>query len=260
VQEATNCGCHNGWIKDTIGFDGLVRCACGRRADSAKAAARLGDELGDLAHCTFDAFDLDRPFSPLYLCDGRYYRTRERIPKDKHGQPRKHQVISEAIQATMLPAAYERARAYVDRPRCWLCFHGAYGGGKSHLAAAIAHELVKRDWSVRYRSVPGMLDAIKAGFKDGTADDVFDDLLRCDLLVLDDLGAQHISGYNYERLFRLINERLDKPTVITTNVHPDDLGDASDVDAARLASRIAGAAESIWLPISDYRRLREQLA
>lgn len=237
-------------------FGKLQRCACGRKADSVRAAARLGDELGDLAHCTFDAFDLSRPLAPIWTLANRYYRSLDPLPPaDRH----QAECLTEAIQRPLLAAAYDRAWAYAICPRGWLCLHGAYGGGKSHLAAAIAHHLVAQGWSVRYRSVPGMLDAIKAGFKDGSSDAVFDDLLMCDLLVLDDLGAQHISGYNYERLFRLINERLHKPTVITTNVHPDDLGDSNDIDAARLASRIAGAAQSIWLPISDYRRLAKQV-
>ncbi len=70
------------------------------------------------------------------------------------------------------------------------CLHGSYGGGKSHLAAAIAHHLVAAGWSVRYRTVPGILDADQGGLQDdGTADAVFADLLTRDLLVLDDLDA-----------------------------------------------------------------------
>lgn len=239
----------------------LFRCDCGVRQDDAvrhsAALKRLGDELGGLLHCTFDAFDLDRPLEPIYTLDNRYYARLNRVPM---GERAKAKEISVAVQAGALNRAYDAACDYAQVPTGWLCLHGSYGGGKSHLAAAICHVLVDRGLEVRYRSVPGMLDAIKAGFKDDTADVVFDDLLGCDLLTLDDLGAQHLTGWSYERLFRLLNERLDRPTVITTNVHPDDLGDPSDVDSCRLASRIAGAARNVWLPISDYRRLRERVA
>lgn len=232
----------------------LVRCSCGQTIDQAKRRQRLGDELGELAHCTFDTFDLSRPLAPVYHLDGRYFRSMDRIPPERRSSA---VVISEAAQETQLFNAYEDARSYAADPRGWICFHGSYGAGKSHLAAAIAHLRLSTGMSVRYRSVPGMLDAIKEGFKDGSSDAVFNDVLAADLLVLDDLGAQHLTGWGYERLFRIINERLHRPTIITTNVHPDDLGDERDVDAQRLADRIAGAARSVWMPISSYRRVKE---
>jgi len=228
---------------------------CGRTLDSARATRRLGDELGDLAHCTFANFDLSRPLATIYqLDDGHYYQNLTRVPIEQRAEATKY-AISPAMQETCLHNAYDDARAYVASPSGWLCFHGAYGAGKSHLAAAIAHTRVQSGWAVRYRSVPGMLDALKAGFKDQSSDAIFDDLLSCDLLILDDLGAQHLTGWAYERLFRVLNERLDKPTIITANAHPDDLGDPADLDAARLADRIAQAARMIWMPISSYRRI-----
>lgn len=238
-------------------FGQLIRCACGRTLDTARAAARLGDELGDLAHCTFDTFDLARPLTPIYQFDRRYHRDLSRIPFERRHEAA---LLSAAVQAGALAAAYNACQSYAAMPSGWLCLHGAYGSGKSHLAAAVANTLVGRSWSVRYRSVPGMLDAIKAGFSDQTSDAIFDDLLSVDLLVLDDLGAQRLSGWGNERLFRLMNERLHRPTIITTNAHPDDLADASDMDAQRLADRIAQAARKVWLPISSYRRIGKEAA
>lgn len=252
------CGCDGcGWYTLPVSFGHadfgrLMRCACGQTIDTARAAARLGDELGELADKTFNTFDRSRPLVPIYQLDGRYYRDLARVPFERRVEAK---VISVPVQETALHTAYADCRAYADRPSGWLCLHGAYGGGKSHLAAAIANALVAMRWSVRYRSVPGMLDAIKAGFKDQTSDDVFDDLLAADLLILDDLGAQHLSGWSYERLFRLLNERTDRSTIITMNAHPDDLADSGDIDAMRLTDRIAQAARKVWLPISSYRRL-----
>lgn len=260
---ANECLCDGcGWYKLAVPFGHpefgkLQRCACGQTADSGRAAARLGDELGDLAHCTFVSFDLSRPLTPIYQFDRRYYRDLSRIPMEKRASPMT-QMISESVQEGALHTAYADCQDYAARPAGWLCLHGAYGAGKSHLAAAIAHTLVSKGWAVRYRSVPGMLDAIKAGFKDNTSDQVFDDLLGCDLLILDDLGAQHLSGWSYERLFRLLNERTDCPTIITMNAHPDDLADPSDIDAMRLTDRIAQAARKVWLPISSYRRIGKE--
>lgn len=235
----------------------LQRCACGRSADSSRAAARLGDELGGLAHCTFETFDLARPLLPIYQLDGRYYQQLHRVPMERRGDAK---LISIPVQETALANAYHDAHAYAADPRGWLCLHGAYGAGKSHLAAAIAHVRAASGESVRYRSVPGLLDRVREGFKDGTADAVFNDVLGCDLLILDDLGAQHLSGWSYERLFRILNERQGVGTIVTMNVHPDDLANPADVDAARLTDRIAQAARKVWLPISSYRRIGREAA
>jgi hypothetical protein len=226
----------------------LIRCSCGQNVDQSRRRERLGDELGQLAHCTFQTFDLTRPLAPIYYVDGVYYRDLTRVPAE-HRATAAREPISVAVQETCLLNAYEDARAWATEPRGWICFHGAYGAGKSHLAAAIAHVRLAAGASVRYRSVPGMLDAIKEGFKDGSSDAVFNDLL----------GAQHLTGWSYERLFRLVNERLARPTIITTNAHPDDLGGATDMDAQRLADRIAGVARKVWMPIGSYRRAVQEV-
>jgi DNA replication protein DnaC len=242
-------------------FGRLIRCACGMASDAARQSserrARLQDELGALHDKTFATFDLARPLTPIYQLDGRYYRDLARIPFERRSEAR---VMSVAVQENALHLAYADCQDYARLPSSWLCLHGAVGAGKSHLAAAIAWALVGAEWSVRYRSVPGMLDAIKAGFKDNSADEVFDDLLSADLLILDDLGAQNLSGWGYERLFRLFNERTNRPTIITMNAHPDDLADGNDLEAMRLTDRIAQAARKVWLPISSYRRIGREAA
>jgi DNA replication protein DnaC len=208
-------------------FGTLQRCPCGRAGKDperlALLAVRLGDELARLDRCTFQTFDLQRPLPPF-------------------------EGMSPEAQRTQLQRAYDACMAYAAAPAGWLYLHGTYGAGKSHLAAAIAHTLVADGWTARYRSTPGLLDAIRAGFSSGTADSIFADLLHADLLVLDDIGAEHLTGWAEERLFRLLNERQGQATVLTSNVHPDDL-------PGRLASRIAGNARLCWLPVSDYRRL-----
>ena len=81
-------------------------------------------------------------------------------------------------------------------------------------------------------------------------------MIGCDLLVLDDLGAEHLTGWARERLFRILNERQARPTVLTSNLHPDDLAPPDDLEFLRLVSRIVGNSRIVWLPVSDFRRLR----
>lgn len=244
-------------------FGKLMPCSCTlseRRAQSdTEALARLGDELKGLTEKTFATFDLDRPLKPLYELHGVYYHDLARVPMaDRKGV----QIISEAVQTTALIGALDQAESYTRRWRGWLVLHGAYGAGKSHLAAAIAHAAIEAGMATRYRSLPGLFDALKAGFENDTSAAIFDDVIGCDLLVLDDLLDADIrqSDWRRSRLFRLFNERETRPTVITSNRRMDDLVPASDVDAGRLLSRVAGNASQIWLPISDYRRLKKERA
>lgn len=219
-------------------FGKLRRCVCLEREHNvamareleeraASAKASLNDELGALRHCTFAAFDLARPLE-IADYDGKR--------------------LGEQVQRRQIEQALEAARAYAQQPCDWLYLHGLCGAGKSHLAAAIAHEAQAAGWDVIYRSVPGLLDNLRAGYKRGTYDELIERVIGCGLLILDDIGAEHGSSNAEAILFRILNERQGRPTVLTSNVHPNDL-------SARLSSRISGKGRTLWMPISDYRRL-----
>ena len=60
--------------------------------------------------------------------------------------------------------ALEVAQRYADDPLGWLVLSGGYGVGKTHLAAAIAHECVARGQSVFFSIVPDLLDHLRAAF------------------------------------------------------------------------------------------------
>jgi DNA replication protein DnaC len=241
-------------------FGKPLPCTCKlseRRARSeSQALKRLGDELGSMVDKTFASFDLDRDLAPLYEKDGLYYHNLARVPMADRAQA---QLISVEVQSAALAKACDAAESYTRHWRGWLVLHGAYGAGKSHLAAAIAHCGIAAGMSTRYRSLPGLFDALKAGFENDTSSAIFEDVISCDLLILDDLFDSDMqTDWRKSRLFRLFNEREHRPTVITSNRRMDDLVPASDVDAGRLLSRVAGNATQVWLPISDYRRLRKE--
>lgn len=222
-------------------FGKLQRCECqsGVQAPAQVAMlARLRDDLGHLADCTFSTFNLDRALSAfLWDYDGEQYSVEQ--------------------QRASLSRAYTKALDYSAYLSGWLYLFGNYGGGKSHLAAAVANAAAARGVRTTYASVPKLLDFIRAGYKDGTASERVDALSAVELLVLDDLGAEAGKRDTDELLFSLFNhrsrERANLPTVITSNVHPDDLEPRI---ADRIYGQTDGGARILWLPIFSYRRLR----
>jgi len=105
--------------------------------------------------------------------------------------------------------------------------------------------------SVAYASVPDLLRFVRRGFGERTADERLDALMTIDVLILDDLGAEHLTAWAAEQLFVLLNARYlnERATVLTSNDRPEAL-------PARVQSRIAEQAQLIWMPISDYRQLK----
>ncbi|HEV8193835.1 MAG TPA: ATP-binding protein, partial [Ktedonobacterales bacterium] len=118
--------------------------------------------------------------------------------------------------------AFDVALHYAEDPMGWLVFGGGYGGGKTHLAAAIANACEQAGVPVIFAIVPDLLDHLRAAFapnSETTYDALFDKIREVQLLVLDDLGAENSTAWATEKLFQLINYRYNyrMPTVITTN-------------------------------------------
>lgn len=113
---------------------------------------------------------------------------------------------------------------------------GGPGTGKSHLATAAVISLCARGVKARFVYVPDMLDALRpGGARDTTAEWAY--LRAVPVLVMDDIAADQVKEWAEGRLTALIHDRLHegRPTVITTDLSADQLGDAL---GARVASRL----------------------
>jgi DNA replication protein DnaC len=133
-----------------------------------------------------------------------------------------------AEERDSLRHAFEFCRAYAAHPEDWLVLTGVFGCGKTHLAAAIANQVIERGEPALFVVVPDLLDHLRATFSPTSQarfDERFEEVRTAPLLVLDDLGTESASPWAREKLYQLFNHRYNArlPTVITTSQEADEL-------------------------------------
>lgn len=119
-----------------------------------------------------------------------------------------------------------------------LMFTGPVGSGKTFLAASIANELMAAQLQVLFIVVPDLLDELRASYKSEVNElDLLDSARTIPVLILDDLGAHNYSDWTRNRIYSIINYRLNEwlPTIITTNLSLDEMEEYLSV---RTTSRI----------------------
>lgn len=158
---------------------------------------------------------------------------------------------------------YEVSKQYVDdftsKTNTGLIFFGKAGTGKTHLAVAIARFIIERKQiPVRVARIVELLADIRQTFNehDGYRVESETELIRkftsVSLLVLDDLGAEKVSDWVREVLYRIIDERWleQRPIIVTTNLN---LKELEEKIGERIVSRIAGMCVQVEMQNRDYR-------
>jgi len=142
---------------------------------------------------------------------------------------------------------------------------GPPGVGKSHLAAAAVQEIIAttKAWALFYE-VRDLLRVIRDSYNPSTQTTetaVLRPVLRCDLLVLDDLGAEKTTEWVEETMNYIVNERYNecRKTYFTSNYlnPPDGIEDNLDTFKARVGermySRLREMCEFVDMHGADYR-------
>lgn len=120
-----------------------------------------------------------------------------------------------------------------------LYLYGGTGTGKTHEAAKLAKAKIIASTQLYGESqfvnlskvamigVAKLLDNLKKSYNNSglTEGEIVAHFSTCNLLILDDLGADALSDWGVSKLFDIIDERYANllPTVITSNYSPRDL-------------------------------------
>lgn len=111
-----------------------------------------------------------------------------------------------------------------------LYIEGTNGTGKTHLAAAIALQLIHEGIPVICKTSSDLLMDIRRTFDSSSTNEaqVLDIYKRVDLLIIDDLGKEQCSDWSMSTLYSILNDRYEdmKPTIVTTNYNADGLVNA----------------------------------
>jgi DNA replication protein DnaC len=109
-----------------------------------------------------------------------------------------------------------------------LYLFGDTGSGKSHIAVAVARELLMnpdiQPGEVVFDHALRLIGKIQRTYSnEESADEVLNLRINAKLWILDDLGTENPSADVVRRLTEIFTERAMRPTLVTSNVPPNEL-------------------------------------
>lgn len=221
----------------------MEQIAANRVAYRAERCARFGwPETISCPACGDTGRNPDRPLSAC-LCPAG-----EGLATERRRVDRWERTVPAAMRGwTLATAPDESAAAAVT---AWiagypspngftanLILYGRPGTGKTGIAIGALAALVERDVNVAFYVVADFLDRLRPQSPDPVQAATLREAQRTAVLVLDDLGAERPKDWGIERLYVVLNERMNagKPTIITTNLEDADL---PEVLGERLLRRV----------------------
>ena len=198
------------------GYVGGKICDCVKHLVSAFIAEEMSEEM-PLGTSRFDNFDL------------KYYPDKD----TKEGNPRRR-------MTTILKVCREYALKFDPKTSGNLLFMGSAGLGKTHLTLALAGEVIERGFIPVYGAAENLFSQIEKEKFTGENRGAYDAMIKSDLLVIDDLGAEMATSFSKSALYNLVNTRLlaNRPMIINTNLTMKEIETRY---TPRISSRLIGS-------------------
>lgn len=201
--------------KDT-GFIGPTKCSC-YKEKIIKLYYKNSELENTIRYNNFNNFDLNL-FSS------------HKIGEEKYSPRRNMENILEYILKEYIPN--------FSVVTTNLLFYGNPGSGKTYLSYCISKAILDKGFLVVYKTSDELIKNLRdIRFNNNTNMESL--LLDCDLLIIDDLGAEHLNEFSITELFNIINKRIltKKKMLISTNLT---LPSITKQYSERIASRLIG--------------------
>lgn len=119
-----------------------------------------------------------------------------------------------------------------------LLFFGNVGTGKTYLAASIANDIIEQGYTARMTNFATIDAELKD--RDKNPASYIKDLMKNDLLIIDDFDAERSTEYMQEIVHNIVDRRhtAHKPLIVTTNLSSAELKNAKDRTKSRIYSRL----------------------
>ena len=139
---------------------------------------------------------------------------------------------------------------------------GPTGAGKSYLACALAQKACRDGHTVLYQRLPRLLQDISVARHDGRYHKLMNQVVKCEVLVLDDLLISPLSRDEQKELLEIVEDRYDRKATVITSQLPikawhDSMQDPTLADA--ILDRLVHNAYKVELKGESMRRKRTTL-
>lgn len=130
-----------------------------------------------------------------------------------------------------------------------ILFYGDVGTGKSFLACCIGNALIKKGVPVLITNLSKIVENRIQANKGLTS---AIDLREYSLLILDDLGIENAT----QTAYNIVDEwyRTGRPLIVTTNLKPQDLKNAKEIERRRIFDRVVEMCGSVPIYVKGEQR------
>ncbi|HOI17767.1 MAG TPA: IS21-like element helper ATPase IstB [Geobacteraceae bacterium] len=139
---------------------------------------------------------------------------------------------------------------------------GPTGAGKSYLACALAQKACRDGYTTLYQRLTRLLQDIAIARLDGRYSKIMSPIIKCEVLILDDLLISPLSLMDQRELLEIVEERYDRKATIVTSQLPikawhDSMQDKTLADA--ILDRLVHNAHKLELKGESMRRKKTAL-